>query len=217
MLADARSTHSRFRAAGNFPGSSSDHKVMGRMGFRPASTAVPHPGEDLGLIQRARHGAAEAYDELFRRHRDRVARAAYLLLGDSEQAQDATQEAFLIGWRDLRRLRDPERFGAWLTGIALNQCRRRRRTGARERRWTDAEEAAPDDADSAALRIEVRRAVDALPRQMREAVVLRYYCGFVEAEMAAALGVPAGTVKSRLGRARARLAVALRAAVEVER
>ena len=191
---------------------------MGRMGSRPVSITAPDPGGDLLLIERARHGEAEAYDELFRRHRDRVARAAYLLLRDAEQAQDATQEAFLIGWRDLRRLRDLERFGAWVTGIALNQCRRRRRAAARERGWAKLEDVSPatDATDSVALRIEVRRAVDALPRSMREAVVLRYYCGFGEAEMALALNVPVGTVKSRLGRARARLAQALQA-VEVER
>jgi RNA polymerase sigma factor (sigma-70 family) len=189
------------------------------MGSRPVSVAGPGPGDDLLLVERARQGGADAYDELFRRHRDRVARAAYLLIGDAEQAQDVTQEAFLIGWRDLRRLRDAERFGAWVTGIALNQCRRRRRAGARDRlRWADLAEASPtaDAADSVALRIEVRRAVDALPRSMREVVVLRYFCGFAESEMALALGVPVGTVKSRLGRARDRLAQALRA-VEEER
>jgi RNA polymerase sigma factor (sigma-70 family) len=190
---------------------------MRGMGARPVSIAGPGPGDDLLLVERARQGGADAYDELFRRHRDRVARAAYLLIGDAEQAQDATQEAFLIGWRDLRRLRDTERFGPWVTGIALNQCRRRRRAGARDRlRWTDLAEASPtaDAADSIVLRIEVRRAVDALPRSMREVVVLRYFCGFAESEMALALGVPVGTVKSRLGRARDRLAQALRVVEE---
>jgi RNA polymerase sigma-70 factor (ECF subfamily) len=71
-------------------------------------------------------------------------------------------------------------------------------------------------AEAAALRIEVRRAVEALPRQMREAIVLRFYGGFAEAEIAAALTIPLGTVKSRLGRARARLAVSLRAITEVD-
>jgi RNA polymerase sigma-70 factor, ECF subfamily len=195
--------------------------VMRRMEPRSASIAVPGAGagDDVDLIGRAREGASDAYDQLFRRHRDRVARTAYLLLGDADQAQDAAQEAFLIGWRDLRRLRDPERFRAWVTGIALNLCRRRRLAGARARsRWAGAEEApsAPDPADSVVLRLEVRRAVDALPLHMREAIVLRFYCGFAEAEMAVALGVPVGTVKSRLGRARERLAEALRAAMEVD-
>jgi len=193
-----------------------DHRVMRRMGSSPP-IAAPGPGDDLVLVERARQGAADAYDDLFRRHRDRVARAAYLLLGDAAEAQDAAQDAFLVGWRDLRRLRDPERFRAWVTGIALNLCRRRRRAAARDpgrRAHVDPAAAADDGADAVLLRIEVRRAVDALPRPMREAVVLRFYCGFSEAEMALALGIAVGTVKSRLGRARSRLAEALRAEVD---
>lgn len=195
---------------------------MGRKTPGAASTAIPgrDADDDLLLVERARQGSAEAYDELFRRHRDGIARAAYLLVGDTDQAQDVTQEAFLIGWRDLPRLRDLERFRAWVTGIAVNVCRRRRRGAARDRRRSaDRREAtvATDVADAIVLRVEVRRAVDALPRSMREAIVLRFYCGLAEAEMALALGVPVGTVKSRLGRARARLADTLRATVEVDR
>lgn len=176
--------------------------------------------DDPLLVERALLGDAGAYDELYRRHRDRVARVAYLLLGVADQAQDATQEAFLIGWRDLRRLREPDRFRAWVTGIAVNVCRRRRRAASRASASSASETESPagstDEGEAAALRLAVRRVVDALPRQMREVVVLRFYCGFAEAEIAATLGVPQGTVKSRLGRARARLASALRAVVEVD-
>jgi RNA polymerase sigma factor (sigma-70 family) len=176
--------------------------------------------DDLLLVERALLGDGGAYDELYRRHRDRVARVAYLLLGDDDQAQDAAQEAFLIGWRDLRRLRDPALFRPWVTGVAVNLCRRRRRAAARAWQSLDRQaagrEVAPDEGDAASLRLAVRQAVDALPRQMREVVVLRFYCRFAEAEMAEALGIAAGTVKSRLGRARARLADTLRAVVEVE-
>jgi len=192
---------------------------MRRTGPRPAAVAASGRTTDELLIQQARRGQADAYDELFRRHRDAVARTAYLLIRNTDQAQDAAQEAFLIGWRDLRRLRDPEQFRAWVTGIALNLCRRRRRAAARDRalpKVSDEVAPASDPVESVAVRIEVRRAVDALPRPMREAVVLRFFCGFDEREMTLALGVPAGTVKSRLGRARARLAETLRAVVEVD-
>jgi RNA polymerase sigma factor (sigma-70 family) len=149
-----------------------------------------------------------------------VARVAYLLLGNSDQAQDAAQEAFLIGWRDLRRLRDPALFRPWVTGVAVNVCRRRRRAEARAGRALDRQsrgrEMPSDEGDAADIRLAVRGAVDGLPRQMREVVVLRFYGGFAEAEIAGALGIPTGTVKSRLGRARARLADALRPVVEVE-
>jgi RNA polymerase sigma factor (sigma-70 family) len=190
---------------------------MRRTGPTPASVAVSGSPTDDALIERARAGEAGAYDELYRRHRDRVARTAYLLIWDVDMAQDVVQDAFLIGWRDLHRLRRPEQFRAWVTGIALNLCRRRRRAAARDRSRSNEMEpggSQVDAADAVALRVVVRRAVDALPRPMREAVVLRFYCGFAESEIAVALGVPVGTVKSRLGRARARLAEALR---EVDR
>jgi RNA polymerase sigma-70 factor (ECF subfamily) len=187
---------------------------------RPAGTASVAEPDDLPLVERALLGDAGAYDDLYRRHRDRVARVAYLLLGDPDQAQDAAQEAFLIGWRDLRRLRDPALFRPWVTGVAVNLCRRRRRAAARAWQSLDRQaagrEVAPDEGDAASLRLAVREAVDALPRQMREVVVLRFYCGFAEAEIAEALGIATGTVKSRLGRARGRLADALRAVAEVE-
>jgi RNA polymerase sigma factor (sigma-70 family) len=190
---------------------------MRRIGPAAASVVVSGGAADDALIERARAGRAGAYDELYRRHRDRVARTAYLLIRDADAAQDIVQDAFLIGWRDLHRLRRPEQFRAWVTGIALNLCRRRRRAAARDRSRSDEAEPAGsqvDAADAVALRVVVRRAVDALPRPMREAVVLRFYCGFAESEISVALGVPVGTVKSRLSRARARLAEALR---EVDR
>jgi RNA polymerase sigma-70 factor, ECF subfamily len=188
---------------------------------RPADTTSVATTDDLSLVERAMVGDGRAFDELYRRHRDRVARVAYLLLGDADQAQDAAQEAFLIGWRDLRRLRDPARFRPWVTGVAVNLCRRRRRAAARAwqalERQSGGRESASDEGDAAAVRLAVRGAVDALPRRMREVVVLRFYCGFAEAEIAGALGIATGTVKSRLARARARLADALRPMVEVER
>jgi RNA polymerase sigma-70 factor (ECF subfamily) len=187
---------------------------------RPAGAASVAPPDDLPLVERALLGDGRAYDELYRRHRDRVARVAYLLLGDPDQAQDAAQEAFLIGWRDLRRLRDPARFRPWVTGVAVNLCRRRHRASARAQQALDrhpGDGGTPaDEGDTAAVRLAVRAAVEALPRRMREVVVLRFYCGFWEAEIAEALGIARGTVKSRLGRARSRLAEDLRAVVEVE-
>jgi RNA polymerase sigma factor (sigma-70 family) len=167
---------------------------------------------DAGLVDEARTGHPASYEALYRRHRDRVARTAYLLVRDSAMAQDLAQEAFLIGWRDLRRLRDPSLFRAWVTGIAVNLSRRAVRGSAREAPRSPPEPAADLDRDLA-----VRTAVGTLPRRLREAIVLRFYGGFTEAQIGAALGIPAGTVKSRLARARAPLADELRDVMEEER
>jgi RNA polymerase sigma-70 factor (ECF subfamily) len=188
--------------------------------MRPAVEGVAlDPGGDEELVIRARAGDRDSYEMLFRRHRERVARTSFLLVRDRHLAQDVTQEAFLIGWRDLRRLRTPDHFRAWVTGIAVNLARRRG-VGIRliPGRPAVPLEGGPERADQtvtdADLDISVREAVAALPVRLREAVVLRFYGGFSEAEMSSALGIPAGTVKSRLARARARLAGLLRDVVE---
>jgi RNA polymerase sigma-70 factor (ECF subfamily) len=172
-----------------------------------------------GLAERARTGDPGAFDQLFRLHREAVARTVFLLLRDRSLAQDLAQEAFLVGWRDIRRLRRPEHFRAWVTGIAVNLCRRHRRAEIRERKRIRAAvplavQEAHHDPD---LGVMVRRAVGELPRPMREALVLRFYAGFTEPEISVALRVPIGTVKSRLNRARRRLAEALGPAIEEER
>lgn len=166
--------------------------------------------DDGALVQEARVGRAHAYDLLYLRHRDRVARVAYVLLGNADQAQDVAQEAFLVGWRDLRRLREPRLFRAWITGIAVNRSRRRYRGGRRVASGlAEVADTGPGEAERSDLRVVVERAVDGLPRRMREAVVLRFYCQLSEREIGTALGVPVGTVKSRLARARTTLAATL--------
>jgi RNA polymerase sigma factor (sigma-70 family) len=171
----------------------------------PAETAV----DDADLVREALAGAAAAYDELYVRHRDGVARAAYVVLGDPQLAQDVAQDAFLVGWRDLRRLREARLYRAWVTGIALNLCRRRsvRRRLAERPLETRPELAVPPGGSEVVLM--VRDAVMALPARMRDVAVLRFYGEYSEPEIADALAIPIGTVKSRLNRARARLAEAL--------
>lgn len=163
--------------------------------------------DDARLVGEAKGGSGGAFDELYRRYRDRVARAAYLVLGNAESAQDVAQDAFLVAWRDLGRLRDPALFRAWVTGIAMNLCRRPALLRRLRERRTTADVSAVHEGIEAG--IVVREAVAALPHRMRAVVVLRYFGGFTEPEISQALAVPVGTVKSRLQRARARLATAL--------
>jgi RNA polymerase sigma-70 factor, ECF subfamily len=165
-------------------------------------------GEDAGLVEAALGGSADAFDQLYRRHRERVARAAYLVVGDAETAQDISQDAFLVAWRDLGKLRSSALFRAWVTGIALNLCRRPALLRRLREVGMEGETAVVHEGLEAGIL--VRRAVAGLPHRMRAVVVLRYFGQFSEPEIAEALEVPVGTVKSRLQRARTRLASALR-------
>jgi RNA polymerase sigma-70 factor (sigma-E family) len=153
-----------------------------------------------------------AVTELFDAHYAGLCRLATLLLADPGQAEEAVQEAFLrtyVGWR---RLRHPERAGAYLRAAVVNQCRsrgRRRMTEQRGNRavWADVrDDGGPSDVERTGEVLAVLDAVCSLPTRQREAVVLRYYADLSEADVAEALGCSVGTVKSQLFKARATLA-----------
>jgi len=138
------------------------------------------------------------------------------MLGDGRLAEDAAQEAVLQAMVGLHGLERPERFGAWLGGIGLNVCRRWRRDQAREA-WSLAAltggragpDPVPDEpaerAEAAEAARRVRRAVGRLPAGQRAAVVLFYLVGMAHREVAAALGIGVGAVKTRLHKGRAAL------------
>lgn len=153
----------------------------------------------------------EAVAALFDAHYAGLCRLATLLLDDPGQAEEAVQEAFLrtfVGWK---RLRHPERAGAYLRAAVVNQCRSRGRRRVTEQRgnravWTDVtDDAGEPDVERTGDVLAVLEAVRSLPTRQREAVVLRYYADLSEAEVAQALGCSIGTVKSQLFKARATL------------
>ncbi len=144
---------------------------------------------------------AEAFATLTRRNIDSAYRLAWAILGDSGDADDATQEAFASAWRNRRSLRDPDRFDAWFGRILVNECRQRLRRRARERirpLAALAEPAEPDSSGSLSARDAVSRAISRLDADHRIVVILRYWADLSVDEIAARLDVPAGTVKSRL-------------------
>jgi RNA polymerase sigma factor (sigma-70 family) len=172
--------------------------------------------DDAMLVLLAREGDEEAFAELVARHRPMVVGVCRRVLGDEGLAEDAAQEAVLVAMVSLDRLERPERFGAWLGGIGSNVCRRWRRDQAKEA-WSLAAltggragpDPVPDEpaerAEAAEAARRVRRAVGRLPAGQRAAVVLFYLVGMAHREVAAALGIGVGAVKTRLHKGRAAL------------
>jgi RNA polymerase sigma-70 factor (ECF subfamily) len=165
------------------------------------------------LVERAMAGDRDAFGSLAASHVDRCYGLAYRILRDPHHAQDATQQALLGAWRDLPTLRDPERFGAWLHRLVVNACyaeaRGERRWVARVRVITPHASIDPDVARSVADRDELEGAFRGLSPEQRAVVVLHHHLGYPLTEIAATLGIPEGTARSRLHYAVRQLRAAL--------
>lgn len=153
-------------------------------------------------MQRASRGDEDAFASIAAASVDRCYALAYRILRDPERAQDATQQALLGAWRDLPTLHDAERFDAWLYRLVVHACyahaRSDRRWEARVQRIPSADFSAPDGADAVALRDELERGFRRLSPEQRAVVVLHHYVGYPLTDIAATLGIPVGTARSRL-------------------
>ena len=167
---------------------------------------------DRGLVEAAQRGDHGAFEALAIGAADRLYTIARLILRDTHLAEDAVQEALVHAWRDLPRLRDPERFDAWLRRLLVNACAdqgRHRRRWSAEIQIVRAEPAMNDATGSMADRDQLERGFRRLKPEQRAAVVLHFYLGLTLAEVAESLGIPEGTAKSRLHYATETLRAAL--------
>ena len=157
------------------------------------------------LVERARRGDHDAFAALAAAAISRLDGAARLILHDPEQAKDAVQETLVRAWRDLRSLRDPDRFDAWLHRLLVNSCLNEANRLRRHRFDVELDPldgpAAPDGASALANRDELDRGFRRLTPDARALVVLHHYLDLPLPEAAAILGIPLGTAKSRLHRA----------------
>jgi RNA polymerase sigma-70 factor (ECF subfamily) len=183
------------------------------------SRAADESGRDEGkersddeLATRASAGDRHALEALLERHVDRIHAVCRRVLGDRDDALDATQEAMIAVARGISRFDGRSAFTTWLYRVATNAALDEGRRNARRPRPVDPPPdaswvRAPEDAVEA--RLDVDATLRDLPEEFRVAVVLRDLCDLDYAEIADVLGVPAGTVRSRIARGRSALADAL--------
>ena len=168
------------------------------------------------LVVRAQSGDRDAFASIVHATSDRMFATAHRILDDSGLAQDAVQDALLAAWRQLPQLRDPDRFEAWIRRLLVRACygeaRRRYSWRANIRPIPMEGPAAPDELGSLVDRDALDRAFRRLSVEHRAVFVLHHHEGLPLVEIAEALGIPAGTARSRLHHATR----ALRAAVEAD-
>lgn len=172
---------------------------------------MPHPA----IVAQAARGDRDAFDVLVEGSIDRLYAVARLIVRDMDLAEDAVQEALIRSWQRLPSLRDPDRFDAWIHRLVVNAAIdqfRARRSFQASIAVIAIEPAAADGSGHLADRDQIGRAFGRLRVEQRAVLVLHHYLGLSTAELADALGVPAGTAKSRLHYA----TEAMRAALEAD-
>jgi RNA polymerase sigma factor (sigma-70 family) len=168
---------------------------------------MPAAGRKAGplsraLVESAQQGDHAAFDALASAMYDRLYSIARRVLRDGYAAEDAVQEALIHGWQRLRSLRDPDRFDAWMYRLLINACHDQSRRG--QRMETSVSEIGADRSDPAddyatVVNVdELERGFLRLPVEHRAVIVLTHYVGMTAPEVAQVLGIPLGTVYSRL-------------------
>jgi RNA polymerase sigma-70 factor, ECF subfamily len=154
------------------------------------------------LVDQAKRGDREAFDALARTVGDKCMAIAFRILRDADRADDAVQAALIMAWRELRTLRDSDRFEPWLHRILTNECYAEAR---RRRRWSTEVRLLPmpgqlESGEISAIndRDQLDRAFRRLTLEQRSVLVFHHYVGLPLTEVADRLGIPVGTAKSRL-------------------
>ena len=178
---------------------------------------LPGARTERELVELAMAGDTEAFSALASASARRLYAVARLVLHNDALAEDATQEALVVAWRDLSALRDPDRFGAWLHRVLVRECYKH---AHRERRRIEVEgqvrplSVADDPSRQSIVSDQIERGFAHLTVEQRTVLVLHHYLGYTFPEMADALGLPIGTVKSKVSRACAAMRTALTAEPE---
>ncbi|MDQ3620172.1 MAG: sigma-70 family RNA polymerase sigma factor [Actinomycetota bacterium] len=167
-------------------------------------------GSDNELLARFLDGDDASFTALVIRHEERIFSLALRMIGDRSDALEATQETFISAFRRARMFRGESAFGTWLYSIGVNACRdllrRKKRSPVPSEALPEPVQTGPSDEDLVLTRLDLARALDELSEEYRQAVVMHDVGGIPYEEIALRLGVPVGTVKSRISRGRRLLA-----------
>jgi RNA polymerase sigma-70 factor (ECF subfamily) len=168
------------------------------------------------LVERAQQGDLDAFSALTVGRTNRLYQAARLILRDGSLAEDVVQDSLVRAWQDIRGLRDPDKFDAWLHRLLVRACyRHAARHRQRARFEVEIVDVGHPEAGTVAGDVEARdqlaRGFEHLSPDQRTVIVLHHYLGFTLAESAELLGIPLGTMQSRLFRALRTMRAALEA------
>lgn len=167
------------------------------------------PNDDASLVARCLKGDRTAFEPLVTRYERVLFSVALRLVGDYEDARDATQNAFVRAYEHLETFDPQRRFFSWIYRIVVNECLNLRRSRHPNEPLADTFEAPGgtfEAADAAETSDRIQAALNALTEEYREVVILRHFVDLSYEEISDVLGVPDKTVKSRLFSARKRLA-----------
>jgi RNA polymerase sigma-70 factor (ECF subfamily) len=170
---------------------------------------------ERGAVELAIRGDRRAFEVLATQAIDRLFGAAFLILHDRTLAEDAVQETLIRTWRDLPRLRDPDRFDAWIHRVLAHACLDLARHERQQRHTVELPDFLADDGtpeEDIAARDAIGRGLSRLTQRERTTLVLRFFLRLSVPEIADAMGIPEGTAKSRLHHAQQ----AMRAAVDAD-
>jgi RNA polymerase sigma-70 factor (ECF subfamily) len=190
--------------------SSVAHEILQRPGVAARPRGFEPEGDpDLELVARWQAGDAESFTLLVKRHERRVFRILYRMLGSADEAADVAQETFLNLHRHGQRFRRESRFSTFVYRVAANAALNRRRSLGRDRHALDPPGAGSADPELETSRARTGRRIQeallALPERLRLPLVLFDVEGLPYSEISSVVGIPEGTVKSRIHRARAAL------------
>ncbi len=166
--------------------------------------------QDEAIVARCRAGDLSAFEELYRQHATRLFNLAYRMIGQAEDAEDLLQEIFLTAFRKLETFKGESALGTWLYRLGMNLCLDRLRSKAsRQQQVTDELDDSVSyrrtDSVSPVSRIDLERAIAALPEGSRAAFLLHDVEGFDHREVGQILGIAEGTSKSQVHKARLRI------------